>query len=172
MKQETAAVLMTERLRLRRLTDDDFSPLFAMFQDPLVMRYYPGLKDEDQTRAWLDWNTTEYAQCGHGLWAVELHDGGEFVGQVGLVRQSVDGADEVEVGYLLRSEHWHKGYATEAATACRDYGFQFLDRMRLISLIRPENEPSIRVAQRVGMQREQLINRKGMDHWVFAVARE
>src|SRR5438477_3216766 len=143
-----------------------------MFNDPLVMHYYPGLKGMAETEGWLRWAKQHYDEYGHGLWAVELKDGGELIGQVGLVTQFVEAQREVEIGYLLRSEFWHKGYATEAASACRDYGFQYLDLMRLISLIRSENDPSIRVAERVGMHRERLVNRKGYDHWVFAVARE
>jgi RimJ/RimL family protein N-acetyltransferase len=142
-----------------------------LFQDPLVMRYYPGLKDPTQTRAWLDWVLGEYDAVGHGLWAVELKDSGDFIGQVGLIRQVVEGDAEVEIGYLLRSDRWHFGYATEAAIACRDYGFETLGRKRLISLIRPENLPSIRVAQRVGMKPERSFDRGGMTHVVHAIVR-
>jgi ribosomal-protein-alanine N-acetyltransferase len=166
-----AEPIVTERLILRRLTPDDFDRLFALFQDPLVMRYYPGLKDAAQTRAWLDWVFSEYAARGHGLMAVELAATGEFVGQVGLIRQVVDGAEEVEIGYLLRSECWHLGYATEAACACRDYGFKVLRRDRLISLIRPENSASIRVAERVGMTPERSIERRGIRHTVYSIIR-
>jgi len=165
------AVCTTQRLSLRAFDASDLPRLYAMFQDPLVMRYYPGLKDMDETRRWLEWVQEQYAQVGYGLWAVELRDGGEWVGQVGLIPQLVDDARETEIGYLLRSEHWHRGYATEAATACRDYGFDKLELTRLISLIRPENEPSIRVAQRVGMKPERIIRRKQFDHWIYSIDR-
>jgi RimJ/RimL family protein N-acetyltransferase len=166
-----SAVLTTDRLRLRRLDKDDLPRLYALFQDPLVMRYYPGLKDMDETTRWLEWVEEQYARAGHGLWAVELQDGGQWVGQIGLIRQSVDDVTETEIGYLLRSEHWHRGYATEAAIACRDYGFHTLRLSRLISLIRPENEPSIRVATRVGMRPERMIRRKTFDHWIYSIER-
>jgi len=164
-------VLTTARLRLRQLGQDDLGRLHAMFQDPLVMRYYPGLKDWEQTRAWLEWVREQYAVHGHGLWAVERKADGEWIGQIGLIEQVVDDARETEIGYLLRSEHWHQGYATEAAIACRDFGFDTLGRTRLISLIRPENAPSIRVAERVGMKPERLVRRKTFDHWVYSMER-
>ena len=165
------AVRTTERLRLRPLDDTDLPHLYAMFQDPLVMRYYPGLKNMDETRRWLEWVQEQYVQVGYGLWAVELLHGGEWVGQIGLIPQLVEGVRETEIGYLLRSEHWHRGYATEAAIACREHGFETLGLSRLISLIRPENEPSIRVAQRVGMTPERIVRRKQYDHWVYSIAR-
>ena len=164
-------VLTTRRMRLRRLDNDDIPRLYALFQDPLVMRYYPGLKDMDETVRWLEWVEQQYENAGHGLWAVELRDSGDWIGQIGLIRQTVDDVVETEIGYLLRSEHWHLGYATEAAIACRDYGFHTLNLLRLISLIRPENEPSIRVAQRVGMRPERLIRRKTFDHWIYSIER-
>lgn len=165
------AVIETERLRLRRLVEADVPALFAMFNDRRVMRYYPGLLSMDATRTWLAWQLRNYTDHGHGLWAVEIAQSGEFAGQIGLLHQDVEGIDEVEIGYLLCSAYWHRGYATEAARACRDYGFNVLGRDRLISLIRPENEPSMRVAERVGLQRERLVERKGYDHWVYAIAR-
>jgi RimJ/RimL family protein N-acetyltransferase len=164
-------VLTTKRLRLRQLEESDLPRLQAMFADPLVMRYYPGLKDEDETKRWFEWVLQQYADVGHGLWAVELRDGGDWVGQVGLTLQSIDDVPETEIGYLLRSEHWHRGYATEAAIGCREYGFNTLGVSRLISLIRPENEPSIRVAERVGMRPERIIRRRTFDHWIYSIER-
>jgi RimJ/RimL family protein N-acetyltransferase len=165
------ALLTTERLLLRQLTEDDIPALHAMFNDPLVMRYYSKLKDMNETREWLDWNLQLYADRGHGLWGVELKDGGEWIGQVGLIPQRIEGKQEIEVGYLLRSEHWHHGYATEAARACREYALKRLGADRVISLIRPENEPSIKVAERNGMTRTIKIVKWGIEHWVYAIDR-
>jgi RimJ/RimL family protein N-acetyltransferase len=169
MPDFSPAVFETERLSVRRLTDRDFNELYAMFNDPLVMRYYPGLKDRDETRAWSDWQRESYERHGHGLWAVELRSSGEFFGQVGLLAQTVDGVVETEIAYLLKSAHWHKGYATEAATGARDYGFKELGRSQLISLIRPENAPSRAVAERVGMTVWKTVMRRGIEHLVYRI---
>ncbi len=165
-------VFETKRLSLRRLTDGDFDELYAMFNDPLVMRYYPGLKDRAETAQWLGWQRESYERHGHGLWAVELRSSGELVGQVGLLAQTVDGLVETEIGYLLKSAHWHNGYATEAAIGCRDYGFDVLGRPHLISLIRPVNEPSRSVAERVGMSVWKSVDRRGWEHLVYRIRRE
>ena len=164
-------LITTERLLLRQLEEGDLPALFAMFNDPLVMRFYPALKNMAETKDWLDWNLDMYAKRGHGLWGVELKASREWIGQVGLIPQMIEGRHEIEIGYLLRSEHWHRGYATEAARASRDFGFRTLGVDRLISLIRPENRPSIRVAERNGMTRRIKILKRGIEHLVYTIER-
>lgn len=87
---------------------------------------------------------------------------GEFVGQAGLIlQQNVDGADETEIAYLLERKYWGNGFATEAASSCRDLAFSRFDCERVISLIDPKNFPSIRVAGRIGMVLEKNVQRWG-----------
>jgi RimJ/RimL family protein N-acetyltransferase len=165
-------ILETQRLRLRELRQTDFDELFAMFNDPLVMRYYPSTRDERGTQEWLDWMVHErYPKHGYGLWAVELKEGGEFVGQCGLLLQEVDGQSEVEVGYLFKSRHWHKGYATEAAQACKEHAFKHLGCAYVISLIRPVNAPSRAVAERNGMSVWKTTTFRGVEALVYRADR-
>jgi RimJ/RimL family protein N-acetyltransferase len=164
-----AAVIRTERLRLRCLEQRDFDELFAMFQDPLVMRYYPALKSRGETQAWLDWVFAAYASHGHGLFAVERESDGAFLGQCGLTPQVVDGEEQIEIGYLFKSKHWHRGFAAESAIGCREYGFGELGRSKLISLVRPENKPSRAVAERAGMAVARTTTWKGLEHFIYAV---
>ena len=144
-------ILQTERLCLRELQQSDFDELYAMFNDPLVMRYYPRMRDAGGTQDWLDWAMASYRDPGYALWAVELAQTKEFVGQCGLINQEVDGQREVEIGYLFKSQHWHRGYATEAARAVKQLAFERLGCAYVISLIRPANGPSRAVAERNGM---------------------
>jgi RimJ/RimL family protein N-acetyltransferase len=164
-----AAVIRTERLRLRHLERRDFDELYAMFQDPLVMRYYPSLKSNADTNSWLDWVFAAYAEHGHGLFAVERSSDDAFLGQCGLMPQVVDGEALIEIGYLFKSKHWHRGYATESAIGCRDHAFDVLRLPKVISLVRPENAPSRAVAERVGMSAERTTIRAGMKHFVYAI---
>lgn len=90
----------------------------------------------------------QWAERGHGLCAVELKSTGEFIGRVGL--NYWEKFHEVELGWTLKAETWGHGYATEAARACLDWGFATLDEPYFISLIRPGNTASVRVAERLG----------------------
>jgi RimJ/RimL family protein N-acetyltransferase len=163
------AVIRTERLRLRRLEERDVDELHALFQDPLVMRYYPALKSWSETLAWLEWVFAAYASHGHGLYGVERASDGALLGQCGLMPQVVNGDALVEIGYLFKCKHWHRGYASESAIGCRDYGFDALRLPKLISLVRPENGPSRAVAERTGMSIDRTIEWRGLRHHVYSV---
>ncbi len=90
------------------------------------MRAYEGAFSEEETRQWLDRQVQRYHDDGHGLWAVVHRDSGEMIGQCGITRQRIDLDEVVEVGYLFERAHWHRGYAVEAASACRDWAFATL----------------------------------------------
>lgn len=146
--------LTTARLSLRELTPADLDDVARMMSDPEVTRYYPKVYTVEDCRQWLRRQLDRYARDGHGLWRVSERESDAFVGQCGLVTQVVDGASEIELGYLLAREHWGRGYATEAARAVIGWGFRVLRPQRLISLIDPDNRASQRTAQRLGMRRE------------------
>jgi len=135
------------------------------------MRFYPAPFDRTGVRDWITRNRRRYQRDGHGLWAMVLKSSGETVGDCGLVRQQVDNAEEIEIGYHLRRDLWGQGLASEAAIACRSYGFVQLRVDRLVSLIRPENLPSRRVAVKNGMRIWKETMRMGFLHYVYAVTR-
>ncbi|HMD55642.1 MAG TPA: GNAT family N-acetyltransferase [Phycisphaerae bacterium] len=141
----------TARLQMRRMTYDDVAALLTVFGDAEVMRFYPAPFDCERMQEWVDWNQRNYTNCGYGLWALILRATGELIGDCGLVNQQVDGVLEIEIGYHIRRDLWGQGLATEAALACRDYGFNILGYQRLVSLIHPQNAASRRVAEKVGM---------------------
>jgi RimJ/RimL family protein N-acetyltransferase len=148
----------TARLCFRELTDDDLDNLQLIFADPIAMEHYPATKDRAETQQWIDWCRRNYETRGHGLWAVCLRETNEFIGQCGLISQNIRDREEIEIGYLFRRSHWGHGYATEAAAACRDYGFANLAASKLVSFINPANEPSKRVAMRIGMSLETVLS--------------
>lgn len=143
--------IQTPRLLLRPMTLDDVPALLGVFGDAETMRHYPSTFDESRMRAWVEWNMRSYQAHGYGLWAMILRGTGEVIGDCGLVSQQVDGVQEVEVGYHVRRELWGQGLATEAAKRCLDHGFTHLGCDRLASLIHPQNLPSRRVAEKIGM---------------------
>ncbi len=150
-------VLETKRLRLRTMEETDVDNLMMIFTDPVAMKYYPATKDRAETVEWIRWTLDNYRKFGMGMWVAELKETGQFAGQCGLVPQKIGDKVELELGYLFVREYWGQGLATEAAQACKQYGFQQLGLERIISLIDPGNVPSVRVAERAGMRFEKEI---------------
>lgn len=158
-------ILETERLALRTLDMEDAPELQAFFGDPEVMRFYDGLRDLRATRAWIARHTAFYRTRGCGVWGVEAKGTPGLLGYCGLIPQEVAGVEELEIGYLLGRRHWGRGYATEAAAACRDLAFSRFAAPRVVSLIAPANLRSIAVAVRVGM-----TFRREIEKWDRAIA--
>ena len=164
-------VLQTPRLSLREFEPEDVDALAAVLSDRETMRYYPMSFDRVAVSDWIQRNRARYARSGYGLWAMVLNSTGELIGDCGLVRQTVEQADEVEIGYHVRRDLWGQGLATEAARACRDFGFATLAVDRLISLIRPENLASRRVAEKNGMAIWKEVMKADLLHYVYAIKR-
>ena len=165
-------VLESPRLSLREFQLEDLDALAAILSDRETMRYYPMSFDRAAVADWIQRNRTRYANDGYGLWAMILKSTCELIGDCGLVRQSVDAVDEIEIGYHVRRDLWNQGYASEAARACRDFGFANLEVDRLISLIRPENIASRRVAEKNGMTVWKEVTRVDLLHYVYAIKRD
>ncbi len=160
-------MIETERLRLRPLTNDDLTWFAPFLADPEVTRYLlPGgpVTRTGEAAEMLGRSVRAYDADGFGQLAVIRKRDGVGIGRCGLLvwetdpwrpstRAAATRATEVEIGWMLGAEYWGRGYATEAAVAVRDYAFEKLGLPRLISLIHPANQPSIRVAQKLGMQR-------------------
>lgn len=145
-------ILETKRLVLREMTKNDFTDLCKILQDEDVMYAYEHAFSDEEATAWLNKNLTRYEQDGFGLWAVVLKNTGKMIGQCGLTLQDIGEEKKViEVGYLFQKAFWHKGYATEAAIACKNYAFQTLDAKEVYSIIRDNNHASQNVAKRNGM---------------------
>jgi len=157
--------LETERLVLRPLSPDDLDDIASFVADPETMRYIGtgGARTREQARDSLEWMIETFERQGFGHFAVERKEDGAFVGRAGLNvwdpsdwsitrLDEADGPTEIEVAYLFGREYWGQGYATEAATAIRDWALGELRFERLIALIYPDNVRSIGVARNLGME--------------------
>ena len=164
-------LITTERLWLREILPADVDGLLEIWADPIAMQWFPKTLTREELQALLARNQKRYEQYGHGLWAVLSKADQQLLGDCGLVRWDIDGVDELEVGYHFKRKHWGQGYATEAARACMDYAFRQLGTKRIISMIRPENLPSRRVAERNGLQIEKEVFWRGYQHYVYALER-
>lgn len=163
-------ILATRRLILREMTGGDLDEMTALLGDPEVMRYYPRPMGRDEARAWIEWNRSLYHDHGFGLWAVVVRETGEFAGDCGLTIQHVDGAQLIEVGYHVHAALQGRGYATEAATAARDFARDTLGLHRLIAIINPANVASQRVAEKIGLTPEKRSTVFGTEQIIYAGA--
>lgn len=161
-------ILTTQRLILREMSSADLDDIAALLGDEFVMRYYPRPKTRSEAQDWIDWNQGLYRDHGFGLWTVMLRSTGEFVGDCGLTLQRVDDTEEIEVGYHVRADLQGNGYATEAASAARDFARDRLGLHRLIAIINPANEPSQGVARKIGLKPEKQSTVHGRECVIFA----
>jgi RimJ/RimL family protein N-acetyltransferase len=163
--------LETERLLLRPYRLDDLDDLHAMFSDPEHMQWYPEPFPREGSLQWLEKQTAGYETRGWALWIVEDRATGEFLGTAGPSLMIVEGVEEVEIGWHTRPGRKGEGIAPEAGAAARDWAFANLDVDHLISLVRPENTGSNRVAQKIGMHVDREVDHKGLRHFVYRIDR-
>jgi RimJ/RimL family protein N-acetyltransferase len=139
--------LQTRRLTLRPLCSGDLDEMCLLLGDGDALALWGEALDRDGARRWIERNKARYQADGFGRCAIVLRATGELVGDCGLIRTAVEGAPEVELGWIVRSAQWGRGIATEAARAWRDYAFTQLGRDRIVSMISEHNVASRRVAR-------------------------
>lgn len=144
-------ILETDRLYLREMKQSDFGSLCKILQDEDTMYAYNGAFSDDEVQEWLDRQIHRYQKWNFGLWAVILKETDEMIGQCGLTMQPWKDKEVLEIGYLFERLYWHKGYAIEAAAACKKYAFEVLKADEVCSIIRDTNTASQNVAVRNGM---------------------
>jgi ribosomal-protein-alanine N-acetyltransferase len=163
-------VIETSRLILRAMREEDVAELLHVFADPKVMAAFASPPfDRVQMERWVRRNLDHQERYGCGLFSVILRANGLLIGDCGLEFIDLEGHQQAELGYDLRSDYWGQGLATEAARSMRDFAFESLRLPRLISLIRPGNVASRRVAEKIGMRLERGIDRSGRRYWLFAM---
>lgn len=173
---EPQNILETERLAIRRLTPNDFDALLDIMKKPEVMYAWEHGFTEEDVHNWIDRQLARYSTDGIGYFAVTLKENGRLIGQAGLMKTTMNGTEVTEIGYIFDNFFWHHGYATEAARALTDYAFTTLGLPALYCSIRPENQSSLRVADRLGMTPSgtHIVNYRGkeMVHVVLKRDRE
>jgi len=169
--RENEILIETPRLWLRSMPAEDFDMLLTIFTDPKVMAAFqsPPFTNE-QMHGWLQRNLDHQDAHGFGLFSVILKKDNSFIGDCGLEVMEVDGVRAAEVGYDFRSDYWGQGFATEAASAVRDYAYHHLQIARLISMIRVGNQRSRRVAEKVGMNYSSDHQSGDRHYWIYEMA--
>lgn len=145
-------IIETNRLVFREFTQADIDNLCILLSDPIVMKYCSGTVDVIGTQMWLDMAIECYKKYGYDYWAVYEKNTGDFLGQIGILNQEIDGKQEDCLAFMIGQKHWNKGYSTEGAIACINYAFKSLKLEKLIATVEPENLQSICVLKKIGMK--------------------
>jgi RimJ/RimL family protein N-acetyltransferase len=165
----TVPALTTDRLTLRGFRAGDWDAYAALNADPVVREGLDGkLLDRDQSWSQMETFMGQWALRGFGMFVVEVE--GRFAGRVGILQLA--GWPEPELAWTLATPFWGRGLATEAAAEVRTWAFATFGWDRLVSYIRPTNQRSRRVAERLGAAREGEIAFLGKvaDVWVHPTA--
>lgn len=160
---EPVVIAMTERLIIREMTVEDAEALWEIQNQEEVRRYTEDISEDRQTELekHMAYVRHVYPMYGYGLWGVYRKEDGKLIGRCGIQDYEYDGVWGVELGYLLDPAEWGRGYAIEAVRAVIKYALDCMDIQSVIALIAPENERSIRLAKRAGMQFQTFEERKG-----------
>ncbi len=149
--QKMLIMFETERLILRKLKNSDTTAIFEMRKDPDIMRYISEPQtDLESSVNWIIKMSEKWDKERIGFSAVVVKETKEFIGWCGL--WTLKETDEIEVGYAIAKKFWGKGYATEAAERCLQYGFGELKLDKIVALAYPENKASQQVMKKLGME--------------------
>jgi RimJ/RimL family protein N-acetyltransferase len=151
-------VLQTDRLSLRRLNLADAEFILGLLNEPSWLQYIGdrGVRTLEAARAYVqNGPVAMYDRLGFGLLAIELKGQGVPIGICGLIKR--DHLPDVDIGYALLPSYWGRGYAYESAAAVLAHGREVLGLRRIVAITVAENQSSIRVLQKLGMQLEQTV---------------
>jgi ribosomal-protein-alanine N-acetyltransferase len=162
-------VLTTARLRLRPFTHDDAAPLFRVFSDEEVVRFWSvaAWTDIAQAEKMIEEALLAYREGGLSRYAIALADTDELIGICNL-RGFFEQNRRCELGYALGSAHWGRGYAFEALEALLGHAFSALDMNRIEADIDPRNDASARLLGRLGFRQEGYMPERWFVHGKYA----
>lgn len=154
-------MLSTPRLRVRRITADDYEAMLRVYGDREAMEFVDDGEpiSPDDTRRWIEVTQKNYETRGYGMSAVEHLESSEVIGFAGLVHPG--GQETPELKYAYAREHWGQGYATEAGRALIEWGAAEFGMTRIIATTSPQNVPSHRVLIKCGMVDEGITEDDG-----------
>lgn len=161
-------ILETNRLVLRELHPSDAKSFYDLNSNANVIKYTgnSAFKNVDEARGFLE-GYQDYKLNGYGRWAVIEKATDKFIGWCGLKFGEMK--NETDIGFRFFEEEWNKGYATESAVACMQYGFENLKLKRIIGRAMKENIGSIKVLEKIGLKYEKDIEFDGKEAVIYAI---
>ena len=162
-------ILQTKRLLLRRAVRDDIDAIIHTWTDPEVMKFMGGPRDPQKVREAIEKNISSMKEP-IDIWPLVEIATGNIIGDCGFVKKKIEDKDEIEIIYILKKEKQGMGYATEIALELMDYALRNIKLNRLIALIDPLNYPSEKVALKIGMKNERMIDRNGKTMKLYSIS--
>jgi [ribosomal protein S5]-alanine N-acetyltransferase len=165
-------VAETERLLLRKYSNDDLPLLHALLSNPITMGFYIAPFTTEQSAAWMVRSLGTYESLGWGRYAVIRKEDQAFIGCVGFFEAEILGKPEHDLGYIIDHNHWGHGYATEAAQACVDLTAKEKWFSRIAITMASDHTKSRLVAERLGAKLDRMfINPKnrGKEHALYVL---
>ena len=160
-------ILKTKRLCLEKIGSEHRDDLYKLLSNQKVHKFFPKALNKEESREFFEKIQNRYQSDGFCFWAVIRRTDKAFIGICGLLSQTIDGKNEIEVGYRLSDKFWNQGYGTEAAKGCIMYAKDELKIPSIISLIQSVNKPSIRVAEKNGLKIEKETMFQELPHLVY-----
>jgi RimJ/RimL family protein N-acetyltransferase len=151
------SILETERLILRQFTLEDAPFILELVNEPSFIKNIGdrGVRSLEDAKRYIEMGpVSSYARNGFGLYLIQLKESGESIGMCGLIKRPT--LEDVDIGYAFLPRFWSKGYALESALAIKEQARQ-LGLKRLVAIINPDNESSIRVAEKMEMKFERMV---------------
>jgi Acetyltransferases, including N-acetylases of ribosomal proteins len=151
-------MLETERLLLRQLSTEDAEFILELLNEPSFIRNIGdrGIRTIEGANSYiLNGPVASYAKNGFGLYLVKLKETNESIGMCGLIKR--DTLEDVDIGYAFLPKFWSKGYAVEAAQAVKEYARDKVKLNRIVAIVDPQNQGSIRVLEKIGLQFEKMV---------------
>ena len=159
-------IFTSERLGFRNWLDEDLPTFAALNSDPVVMEYFPKTLNKEQSQSMVCRMKKHFEDHGYGLYAVDKLENSEFIGFIGFMKPSFDAyfMPCTEIGWRLKKAAWNKGYATEGAKRCLEFGFEELKLSKIYSFTATPNIKSERVMQKIGMQKIGEFEHPGIEN--------
>lgn len=153
-------VFETERLGFRRWNEEDKIPFAEINANRKVMKYFSNVLSRKQSDEFVDKIRDHFNEQGYGLWAVDIKGTRKFIGFIGFYTATFEShfTPCVEIGWRLDNKYWNKGYATDGAKACLEYGFNNLEMDVIYSFTSQLNKPSINVMKKINLEEVETFN--------------
>jgi len=163
----------TDRLIVRSNQEVDLEPLAELWADPEVTHYMGGPRNYAEILRILREDAQRNPQPAFDLWPVVEKETGQIIGTGGILEKDIDGRNQYEIIYVLAKSAWGKGFATELASALKNYAFDQLGLKRVTALIDPDNQKSETVATKIGLKYEKdTVRPNGKNMRLFALSVE